>query len=182
MSNRERIQDTAAQIKERLTAWEVVEFYGFRPDRSGFIQCPFHVGDDHGSLKVYDGDKGWHCFGCSAGGSVIDFVMRLFDIGFRQACVRLNADFNLNLVPGRQPSKAERSAALEARRREAERRAALDQEYREMAEEHLYCFEIVKYFPPMLTEDGAVWVHPFYPDAVKRLPTLEYWLDEHMSF
>ena len=67
--------DLARQIKEHLTARQVVELYGFHPDRGGYIQCPFHAGDNHGSLKVYDGDKsGWHCFGCGAGGSVIDFV------------------------------------------------------------------------------------------------------------
>lgn len=88
--------DLASQIKERLTAQEVVEFYGFHPDRSGFIKCPFHQGDRHASLKVYSGNKtGWHCFGCGAGGSVIDFVMKLFDIDFRQACVRINTDFHL---------------------------------------------------------------------------------------
>ena len=87
--------DLASQIKERLTAQEVVEFYGFHPDRSGFIKCPFHQGDRHASLKVYSGNKtGWHCFGCGAGGSVIDFVMKLFDIDFRQACVRI---FHLDL-------------------------------------------------------------------------------------
>ena len=47
--------DLAAEIKERLTARQVVEFYGFHPNRMGYIQCPFHTGDDHGSLKVYDG-------------------------------------------------------------------------------------------------------------------------------
>ena len=104
--------DLASQIKERLTAQEVVEFYGFHPDRSGFIQCPFHQGDRHASLKVYSGNKtGWHCFGCGAGGSVIDFVMKLFDIDFRQACVRLNMDFSLGLT-GERPTHAERSALL----------------------------------------------------------------------
>lgn len=66
--------DLARQIKEHLTVRQVVELYGFHPDRGGYIQCPFHAGDNHGSLKVYDGNKtGWHCFGCGAGGSVIDF-------------------------------------------------------------------------------------------------------------
>ena len=63
--------DLARQIKEHLTARQVVALYGFHPDRGGYIQCPFHAVDNHGSLKVYDGDKsGWHCFGCGAGGSV----------------------------------------------------------------------------------------------------------------
>lgn len=151
--------DLASQIKERLTALEVVEFYGFHPDRSGFIQCPFHQGDRHASLKVYSGNKtGWHCFGCGAGGSVIDFVMKLFDIDFRQACVRLNMDFSLGLT-GERPTHAERSALLEARCREAERREAFEQEYREKAAEHRYWWEVLKYFAPA---PGDRVLHPLY--------------------
>ena len=168
----------AAQIKERLTAREVVEFYGFHPNRAGYIQCPFHAGDNHGSLKVYTGDKtGWHCFGCGAGGSVIDFAMRLFDISFRQACVRLNRDFRLGLT-GEAPNSAERSAVLEARRQEAERKAAVDCEYRKKAAEYRYWWEIAKYFAPA---PGADVLHPFYAEALRRLPVLEYWLDEHIG-
>ena len=170
--------DIAEQVKERLTAREVVEFYGFHINRSGFIQCPFHTGDDHGSLKVYEGGKsGWHCFGCGAGGSVIDFVMRLFGIGFRQAILRLDTDFNLCLTNERR-SKAERSAILEQRRKEAERRKALEAEHRALAEKYRQCWEIVKLCPPERGEDGEIWVHPFYPDAVRALPALEYRLDE----
>lgn len=35
--------DLARQIKEHLTARQVVELYGFHPDRGGYIQCPFHT-------------------------------------------------------------------------------------------------------------------------------------------
>ena len=94
--------DAASQIKQLLTMQEVAERYGFIPNRSGYIQCPFHQGDNHGSLKIYPGTGGWHCFGCGAGGSVIDFAMRLFDINFRQAVLRLNMDFGLGIVPGHQ--------------------------------------------------------------------------------
>lgn len=105
--------DAAAQIKETLTAREVVEFYGFTPNRGGYIHCPFHAGDNNGSLKVYDGDRGWHCFGCNAGGTVIDFVMKLFDISFRQAVLRIDSDFGLRLTYERPDPKA-RSALLES--------------------------------------------------------------------
>lgn len=171
--------DVAQQIKERLTAREVVEFYGFHIDRAGYIQCPFHTGDDHGSLKVYENGKtGWHCFGCGAGGSVIDFVMRLFDINFRQAVLRLNTDFNLGLAGEKKRSRAEQSAILEQRRREVERREALEAEHRSLAAEYRYFWEIAKYFPPELDEKGETWVHPLYPEAVQALPALEYRLDE----
>ena len=173
--------DLASQIKERLTAQEVVEFYGFHPDRSGFIKCPFHQGDRHASLKVYSGNKtGWHCFGCGAGGSVIDFVMKLFDIDFRQACVRINTDFSLGLT-GERPAHAERAALLEARRRAAEKQEALEREIREKAEEHRYWWEVTKYFCPDQKDAEAGYIHPLYAEALKRLPYLEYWLDEHLG-
>lgn len=178
MNGKSHAFDVAGQIKERLTAREVIEFYGFHIDRAGYIQCPFHMGDDHGSLKVYERDKtGWHCFGCGAGGSVIDFVMRLFGINFRQAVLRLNTDFNLGLT-GENRTTAGRSAILEQRRREAERKLALEAEYRRLAEEYRNFWEIIKCFPPELTERGEMWVHPSYAGAVQGLPGLEYRLDE----
>ena len=169
--------DLGSQIKERLTAREVVEFYGFHPNRSGYIRCPFH-NEKTASLKIYDGGKdGWHCFGCGAGGSVIDFVMKLFDIDFRQACVRLNMDFSMGLI-GERPSHAERSALLEARRREAEKKEVFEQEYREKAAEHRYWWEVLKYFAP---GPGERVLHPLYAEALLRQPVLEYWLDEHLG-
>lgn len=171
--------DLARQIKERLTARQVVELYGFHPDRSGYIQCPFHTGDNHGSLKVYDGSKsGWHCFGCGAGGSVIDFVMRLFGISFAQACLRINMDFNLGLT-GERPSKAEQSALLEARRREAQEKAAAEALYRQKAAEYRYWWEAQKCFAPAASSAG--YIHPLYAEAVKKLPALEYWLDQNIG-
>ena len=170
--------NAAADIKQTLTMQEVVERYGFTPDRSGYIQCPFHAGDNHGSLKVYSGTSGWHCFGCGAGGSVIDFTMKLYEISFRQAILRLDMDFNLGLFGVKEPSKAEQSAILEARRREVERKAAFDLEYREKAAEHRYWWEIKKYFAPA---PGETWLHPLYAEALKRLPYLEYWLDENIG-
>ena len=92
------LSDAGRQIRQQLTMREVVELYGFTPDRNGFIKCPFHSGDNHGSLKLYPEDRGWHCFGCNASGSVIDFVMKLFDLTFQQAVLRLESDFGLHLT------------------------------------------------------------------------------------
>ena len=170
--------DAAGKIKRLLTMQEVVERYGVTPNRSGYIQCPFHQGDSHGSLKIYHGTGGWHCFGCGAGGSVIDFAMRLFDINFRQAVLRLNTDFGLGIVPGHGPSREERSAILEARRREDERKAAYDLEYRRMAAEHCYWWEVLKYFAP---PPGSTVLHPLYAEALRRQPLLEYWLDGNIG-
>ena len=117
--------DLADQVKSLVTIQDVAEHYGFHPNRAGYICCPFHR-EKTASLKLYSDQRGWCCFGCHAGGTVIDFVMKLFDIPFRQAILRINADFALGLTWDK-PDPAVRSAILEARRREAQRKAKLEQ-------------------------------------------------------
>ena len=134
---RQRI-DLAEQVKSLVTIQEVAEHYGFHPNRAGYICCPFH-NEKTASLKLYSDQRGFHCFGCGAGGSVIDFVMKVFDIPFRQAILRINADFALGLTWDK-PKPVVRSAVLEARLREARRKAELErleENYRELAAEHL---------------------------------------------
>lgn len=163
--------DIAGEIRKLLTMQQVAERYGFEPNRAGFIKCPFHQGDHTASLKIYPGDRGFHCFGCGAHGSVIDFVMRLFDLSFPQAVVRLSSDFNLGLT-ARRLTKQEASKILEDRRKKEEEKERAAQEYRKMAEEHRYWWEALKYFD---------YPHPMWVNAVKRLPYLEYWLDENLG-
>lgn len=45
-----------------------------KPGASIVCPLPDHKDTDP-SFKVYGGDKGWHCYGCTRGGSVIDYVM-----------------------------------------------------------------------------------------------------------
>ncbi len=48
--------------------------------------CPFH--DDHNpSLVITPSKNLWHCLGCGAGGSVIDWVMKLEGAKPGQACI-----------------------------------------------------------------------------------------------
>lgn len=91
--------DWAKEIKDRLTAREVFEYYGLYVNPRGFCKCPFHSGgvERTGSLKVYEGSKGWHCFGCGEGSTVIDFAMKYFNLPFLDACKKLNEDFRLGL-------------------------------------------------------------------------------------
>ena len=91
------MREAASIIKESLSMLDITTQYGFTPNRAGFISCPFH-GDKTPSLKLYkDIGKGWHCFGCGKGGSVVDFVIELFGLTFQQAIMRIDADFALNL-------------------------------------------------------------------------------------
>lgn len=91
-------RDFASEINEQLTTQEVIEHYGFEPDRSNSICCPFHK-ENHPSLHIYP--NGWYCFGCGKGGGAINFVMELFHIPFAMAIRRINDDFCLGLFDDR---------------------------------------------------------------------------------
>ena len=75
--------DTAA-IKQRLSMRDVAARLGFEPNRAGYIRCPLH-GDSDPSLKLYDDDRGWYCFGCQKGGDVIDFIGAVQHVSFTDA-------------------------------------------------------------------------------------------------
>lgn len=158
---------------------QVARHYGFQPNRAGFIRCPFHKGDRTASLKLYPGDRGWHCFGCGRGGTAIDFVMQLFNLNFPQTVVRLDADFRLGLTAER-PSPGEQSKILAERRAEAERARKKREEYYKAAREHQYWWEVEKYFAPTREEWDVGRVHPLYREALLRRPELEDYLDRNL--
>lgn len=78
----------AADIKRLVHMDTIVAWYGLEPNRARFIPCPFH-GDTDPSLKIYRDGGGWHCFGCGAGSSVIDFVMLMEECSFQDACKKI---------------------------------------------------------------------------------------------
>ncbi len=111
----------ADEIKSRLTAREVFEFYGFSVNRSGFCLSPFS-GEKTPSCKIYDGQRGWHDFSSNNGGDIIDFVRLYFGLPFPAACEKLNVDFQLGLPIGKQHSRQEQ---IEAKRKAEERKKAI---------------------------------------------------------
>ena len=54
--------------------------------------CPFHAGDHEPSLIVSPATNLFHCFGCGAAGSPVDFVMRRRGVSFRRAVELLRAE------------------------------------------------------------------------------------------
>ena len=79
-------------VKRNITTLQAAEAYGFRPNCSSMICCPFHA-DRNPSMKV---DFRFHCFGCGADGDVIDFTAKLFQLSLLQAAEKLAADFGLS--------------------------------------------------------------------------------------
>ena len=53
--------------------------------------CPFHSGDDTPSMTVTPEKRLWHCFGCGAGGDVIEWVRKTRGLSFLHAVEILRA-------------------------------------------------------------------------------------------
>ena len=84
------------EIKNKISMKELLSHYGIEIDRRGFIKCPFHQ-EKTASMKIYDGNKGFYCFGCGMGGDIIDFVQQYFNLDFEQSLSKINEDFGLGL-------------------------------------------------------------------------------------
>lgn len=156
-------------IKSTLSMLEVSEWYGYHPNRSSFIACPFHQ-DKTASLKIYkEPGRGFHCFGCNAGGSVIDFVMCLFGLSFPQAVVRLNADFNLGLCY----EKPDMRVVEKMRRERADKERAL-QKYRDEYDRKNAEFQRL-----WQARQTKVPPDPEFMESLEKLENLEFWFENH---
>ena len=96
----------ASQIKQSVSCRQLLELNGTKVGKHGFAVCPLH-GDKDASLKVYDGDRGWVCYGCHKGGDVINLARELYGVGFNDAIRRLNEEFHVGLDLDRKPSQKE---------------------------------------------------------------------------
>ena len=165
----------ADDVKGALSVRQVAEYYGFDPDRAGYIRCPFHQ-EKTASLMLYsEPGRGWHCFGCGKGGSVIDFVMELFGISFRQAVLRLNGDFALGLTGDRPDAREASRKALE-QLRAAQELEEYRWKYTLMTARHRRLWWAYLHSAPLRPEDG---IDEKYAEACRELPAVEEWLNDH---
>ena len=85
-----RIPDEALErLKREVSLARLIEAQGLKLISQGkdlACRCPWHEGDDTPSCIISPKTNLWHCFGCDAGGSVIDWVMRMHKVSFRHAC------------------------------------------------------------------------------------------------
>ena len=82
---------TTDEIKQSVSMREVVERYGYHPNRAGFISCPFHHGDRTPSMKIYKRD--YHCHACGANGDIFSFVMGMEHCDFKTAFKMLGGSY-----------------------------------------------------------------------------------------
>ncbi|MGH3770351.1 MAG: DNA primase [Pseudonocardiaceae bacterium] len=90
MAGRIRDEDIV-EVRKRNRIDEVVgEYVALRRAGADSLKglCPFHD-EKSPSLNVRPGHGTFHCFGCGAGGSVVDFMMKIEHLGFVEAVERL---------------------------------------------------------------------------------------------
>mgnify|MGYP001470473219 CR=1 FL=1 len=122
-----RIRDSdIAVVRDRNRIDEVVgEYVALRRAGAGSLKglCPFHD-EKTPSFNVRPSYGTFHCFGCGEGGSVIDFVMKIENIGFVEAVQRLADRIGYRLTYTDGGSNAARDRGTRSRLVEANRRAA----------------------------------------------------------
>lgn len=78
-------------IKQAHPMPEVVRGYGIEINRAGFCRCPFHT-EKTASMKIYP--TSFFCYGCGAGGDVIDFVRLYEHCDFKTAYAMLGGTYH----------------------------------------------------------------------------------------
>ena len=78
------------QLEELAQKVDVVDLIGqteelHKKGNNYFINCPFHSGDNTPSLCINPATNKWHCFGCGAGTSVYDWIIRKENKTFPEA-------------------------------------------------------------------------------------------------
>lgn len=87
-------------IKNNVSISTILEVYGvsgYKNSNKYMINCPFHS-DSTPSFSVDDRKGLFNCFGCDAGGTVIDLVARFEGITPRSAAEKLSEDFKITPV------------------------------------------------------------------------------------
>ncbi len=81
-------------VRETVPVPRAAERYGLKANHAGMACCPFH--DDHTpSLKL--NEDYFYCFGCGAGGDVVELTRRLFNLRTYEAASKLAVDFGVDV-------------------------------------------------------------------------------------
>ena len=150
---------TAERIKRAVQLDELVARLDFSPNRAGYISCPAHS-DSTPSLKIYGGDRGWFCFSCQTGGTVIDFYMHTLGVDLSTALKELSdlygIDTNSELSPDIKADRYQRKRKVseaELLQQEADHwwsevvryRDILNQDHTEMTDELANACQLIAY-------------------------------------
>lgn len=170
--------DAVQTIKDRLTMTDVATHYGYKPNRAGFIKCPFHA-EKTASMKIYAGDKGYSCFGCGDSGDIISFVKKLFGLSFPDTLKKIDTDFNLGLfehISNRKSLDIARQSYQRKKERERQKQEIEDvkNRYWDIFGEWVRLDRNKTLYAPKTPNEE--W-HPLFVEALQKLAYQEYLLD-----
>ncbi|MBR3552496.1 MAG: hypothetical protein IKN72_03800 [Clostridia bacterium] len=167
--------DLKTEILQQLPITTVLQRFGLKMQH-GFINCPFHK-DDTASCRIYTRTNTFYCFGCGAGGNVIDFAIGWYHLDFKAAMEQLNETFALGLPIGRKMTIREKreltKRAADATKSRAETdaiRAAAFQRYwltMDLWRALCRCREIYKPKTPLEP------LHPMFVHAITHIDAAE---------
>ena len=170
--------DIFEQVKSRLDILTVMERYGVYANNKGYACCPFH-GEKTPSFRAFTSDNGFYCFGCGVGGTVIDFVMNMYNLNGIDAAKKLNIDFHLNLIPSEKMTFED----YERSRREAEKREKdkqLINDFKEWEESAFRavsnCFWALTFYKEQIYVNNSEYFKQ-YTQEVKQIDYIENILD-----
>jgi len=146
----------------------VMEREGINVDLHGRFLCPLH-GDTNPSGKIYHEKARWKCYGCNAGGDVVDLVRLLHGLTYREALRHLGIDGPRTTDSLRQEREAK--AARERRRRYREALRGLSNKLSDRLREMYRLRDAWKDYDTD-EETRASWA-----EAVQDIPHVEYKLD-----
>jgi len=105
-----------AEVKRAVSLEAILERYGLLESltRKGMNlagQCPFCKGSSGRQFQVNLVKNAWYCFGCKAGGNILDFVAQKEGVTIRTAALKIDSWFELGLVEEKGKPQAEAPAA-----------------------------------------------------------------------
>jgi len=103
-----------AEVKRAVSLEAILERYELLASltRKGMNlagPCPFCKGSSGRQFQVNLVKNAWYCFGCKAGGNILDFVAKKEEVSIRTEALKLDSWFELGLVAKEKP-QAEASA------------------------------------------------------------------------
>ena len=113
----------AQTIKDSVSALDVGHAIGLEI-RRGRCKCPIHNGGDFNCV-LYQGNRGFYCHTCKAGGDVLSLVRQYYHMSFPDSVRWFNATFNLGMdIDSPMSKEAVKQAENAQRKRACEREFA----------------------------------------------------------
>ncbi len=103
-----------AAVKQAVRFEALLDRYGLKESLTKKGQnlagpCPFCEGKSARQFQVNLTKSAWYCFGCKAGGNILDFVVKKERLSVREAAIMLDRWFKLGLMEGA-PASAQAAA------------------------------------------------------------------------